>query len=137
MNAGASTSPVGAALPIWRGPAAWMRTADIVAVLIALALPWSTSLVAIFVVAWIIVVAPTLDRKDFARSLQQPACMLPIAFFALSVIGTLWSDAPWSARLYAISPAAKLLVLPLLVSSLFNSHLFDFHEGWTYVLGGE
>jgi O-antigen ligase len=21
------------------------------------------------------------------------------------------------------------------VSSLFNSHLFDFHEGWMYVLG--
>jgi hypothetical protein len=22
-----------------------------------------------------------------------------------------------------------------MVSSLFNSHLFDFHEGWMYVLG--
>jgi O-antigen ligase len=115
MSAGASTSLAGAALPIWRDPAAWVRTADIVAVLIALALPWSTSLVAIFAVAWIIVVAPTLDLAGFARSLKQPACMLPIAFFALAVVGMLWSDAPWGARLYAISPTAKLLVLPPLI----------------------
>jgi O-antigen ligase len=115
VSAGASTSLAGAALPIWRDPAAWVRTADIVAVLIALALPWSTSLVAIFAVAWIIVVAPTLDLAPFARSLKQPACMLPIAFFALAVVGTLWSDAPWGTRLYAISPTAKLLVLPLLI----------------------
>jgi O-antigen ligase len=106
VSAGASTSLAGAALPIWRDPAAWVRTADIVAVLIALALPWSTSLVAIFAVAWIIVVAPTLDLAGFARSLKQPACMLPIAFFALAAVGTLWSDAPWGARLYAISPTA-------------------------------
>jgi hypothetical protein len=37
-----------------------------------------------------------------------------MALFALAVIGTLWSDAPWGARLYAIGPTAKLLVLPLL-----------------------
>ena len=29
-------------------------------------------------------------------------------------LGTLWSDAPWSARTYALSPATKLLVLPFL-----------------------
>jgi O-antigen ligase len=28
-----------------------------------------------------------------------------------------------------------LVVVQNLVSSLFNSHLFDFHEGWIYVLG--
>ena len=114
MSIGVSTSPVSAALPIWRDPATWARTADIVAVLIALALPWSTSLVGIFAVAWIIVVAPTLDIKLFVRSLKHPAYILPIGFFALAVVGTLWSDAPWGARLYAISPTAKLLVLPLM-----------------------
>ena len=30
------------------------------------------------------------------------------------LLGTLWSDAPWDARTYALSPVAKLLVLPLL-----------------------
>jgi O-antigen ligase len=28
-----------------------------------------------------------------------------------------------------------LVVVQNLVSSLFNSHLFDFHKGWIYVLG--
>jgi O-antigen ligase len=121
MSLGASISPAGAALPIWRDPAAWVRTADIFAVLIALALPWSTSLVAIFAVIWIIVAAPTFEFARFAQFLRQPVCALPILFFALAVVGTLWSDAPWGARLYAISPTAKLLVLPLLLSHFGRS----------------
>jgi hypothetical protein len=28
-----------------------------------------------------------------------------------------------------------LVVVQNLSTSLFNSHLFDFHEGWMYVLG--
>jgi O-antigen ligase len=115
MSVGTSTSITGDALPIWRDPAAWVKTADVIAALIALALPWSTSLVAIFAITWIIVTAPTLDLTGLARSLKQPACMLPIAFFALAVVGTLWSDAPWGARIYAVSPTAKFLVLPLLI----------------------
>jgi O-antigen ligase len=121
MSVGASMSPAGAALPIWRDPAAWVRTADLFAVLIALSLPWSTSLVAIFAVAWIIVAAPTFELASFTRSLKQPVCALPIAFFALAVVGTLWSDAPWGARIYAISPTAKLLVLPLLLTHFGGS----------------
>ena len=33
---------------------------------------------------------------------------------ALAALGTLWSDAPWGARIYALSPATKLLALPFL-----------------------
>lgn len=103
------------ALSIWRDPATWARAAELFAVLIALALPWSTSLVAIFVVAWLIAVAPTLDIILLMQSLKRPVSALPIALFALAVIGTLWSDASWAVRLYAISPTAKLLVLPILI----------------------
>src|SRR3954452_20214800 len=92
----------------------WAKTADIVAVFIALALPWSTSLVGIFAIVWVITVAPALDLKRFLESLKRPICTLPVALFALAVIGTLWSDADWGARLYAIGPTAKLLMLPLL-----------------------
>ncbi len=99
---------------LWRDPAAWVTTADVFVILIALSLPWSTSLVAIFAVAWVVTVATTLDLRVFLDSLKRPICALPIAFFALAVIGTLWSDASWGARFYAISPTAKLLVLPLL-----------------------
>jgi O-antigen ligase len=109
-----TTSEGGGVVRAWRDPAAWSRTADIVAVLIALSLPWSTSLVGIFVVVWLISVAPTLDIRVFLRSLRQPMYAFPTALFVLAVVGTLWSDAAWGARLYAIGPASKLLVLPFL-----------------------
>ncbi len=115
MSAGAALSPDSATLPAWRDPAKWARTADICAVLIALSLPWSTSLVGIFVVVWVIAVLPTLDPGAFLVSLKRPICILPIALFALTLVGTLWSDAAWGVRLYAVSPAAKLLALPLLL----------------------
>jgi O-antigen ligase len=97
-----------------RDPAAWATTADIFVILIALSLPWSTSLVAIFAAALLVSMAPFLDVKPFLQSLKRPFCALPMALFALAVVGTLWSDAPWGTRLYAIGPAAKLLMLPVL-----------------------
>jgi O-antigen ligase len=115
MSGGAVISPVEAILPRWRDPAAQERAADIFAVLVAAALPWSTSLVGIFVAVWLIAVAPTLNLKTFKELLTRPICALPIALFALAVAGTLWSDAPWGARLYAIGPTVKLLVLPVLI----------------------
>ena len=97
-----------------RDPAAWMTTADIMAVLLALSLPWSTSLVGIFGVVMVLTMLPTLDAGAFVRSLKRPICMAPIALFGLALVGTLWSDAPWGVRLYAVGPTAKLLVLPFL-----------------------
>jgi O-antigen ligase len=115
MSGGAVISPVEAILPRWRDPATQERAADIFAVLLAAALPWSTSLVGIFVVVWLIAVAPTLNLKTFKELLTRPICALPIALFVLAVAGTLWSDAAWGARLYAIGPTVKLLVLSVLI----------------------
>jgi O-antigen ligase len=98
----------------WRDPAAWITTTDIFIVLIALSLPWSTSLVAIFAVAALVTMVPFFDAKAFLQSLKRPVSVLPVALFALALVGTLWSDAPWGARLYAVSPTAKLLMLPVL-----------------------
>ncbi len=112
MNTGAIASPVNIALRLWRDPAAWMMAADVFAVLTALALPWSTSLVAIFILCWLGTAAWTLDYRVYFEQLKRPMCFLPIVLFVLAAIGTLWSDASWAARLYAVGPAAKLLVLP-------------------------
>ena len=111
----AGVATTGGRLPAWRDPVAWAKTTDIIAVLIALSLPWSTSLVGIFAAVFLVTIAPTLDFKAFLLSLKRPICALPIALFALAVVGTLWSDAPWGARTYALGPTAKLLVLPLLL----------------------
>jgi O-antigen ligase len=112
MNAQAARSLAGPALPVWRDPAFGITVADIFAVLTALALPWSTSLTAIFALLWLATAAWILDYRIYFQSLKRPICALPIALFALAAAGTLWSDASWGARLYALGPTLKLLVLP-------------------------
>jgi O-antigen ligase len=110
-----AAQPIGALLlKRWRDPAAWMTTADIFVVLLALSLPWSTSLVGIFAVVTVLVMLPTIDAAAFIGSLKRPICVAPIALFALALAGTLWSDARWGMRFYAVAPTAKFLLLPLL-----------------------
>jgi O-antigen ligase len=104
-----------ATLRRWRDPAAWSLATDICAILLALALPWSTTLVAIFAAALLVCMVRFPDATAFLPSLQRPICALPIALFGLAVAGTLWSEAPWGERLYAIGPVAKLLMLPFLL----------------------
>jgi O-antigen ligase len=107
-------SMLAAVLSARHDPAARILNVDLLAILVAALLPWSTSGVAIVALIWLGALLPTLEVRAFARSLMRPVCVLPVALFALAVVGTLWSDAEWSARLYAITPTAKLLMLPLL-----------------------
>ncbi|KYG24645.1 ligase [Bradyrhizobium sp. AT1] len=98
-----------------RSPAAWSETVDIFAVLTAASLPWSTSLTGIFNALMLLCMVPFLDVRAFLQSLKRPICMAPIALVLLALLGTLWSDATWGARFYAVNPTAKLLVLPVLL----------------------
>nr|WP_249798417.1 O-antigen ligase family protein [Bradyrhizobium zhengyangense] len=99
----------------FRSPAAWSETVDLFAILTVASLPWSTSLAAIFNAAFLVCMVPFLDIRAFLQSLTRPICAAPIALFVLALVGTLWSDAAWGARLYALSPTVKLLVLPVLL----------------------
>jgi O-antigen ligase len=99
----------------WRDPAAWLATVDVFAILTAASLPWSTSLPAIFAAVMLVAMLPFLDLRALLSSLKRPICAAPIAFFVLALVGTLWSDAAWGARLYAVGPTVKLLMLPLLL----------------------
>jgi O-antigen ligase len=111
----AAQGPVSAQLlRRWRDPAAWIATTDVFFILVAVSLPWSTSLVAIFAVAALITMAPFFDAKAFLEILKRPVSFLPVALFLLAAAGTLWSDAPWGERLYSVGPAAKLLMVPVL-----------------------
>jgi O-antigen ligase len=108
-------SAISQVLFAWRDPAARILNVDLLAVLIAVLLPWSTSGVVIAAVLWIIALVPTIESGAFLRSLRRPICLLPMAMFALALIGTLWSDAPWGERLHAVGPTVRLLALPLLL----------------------
>ena len=113
-TASSLASMLSSILSAWHDLAARIRNVDLIAVLLAALLPWSTSGVGIAVVLWLAAVAAMLELRPFLRSLQRPICALPIALVALAALGTLWSDASWAARLHAVSPATKLLVLPFL-----------------------
>ena len=110
-----ASSPRPAAFGTWRDSAALTLTVDVLAVLVAAALPWSTSGVGILMVLWFLALIPTLDPRALLRSLTRPASSLPLAIFVLAVVGTLWSDSPWPARLQGINPVAKLLAVPFLL----------------------
>ncbi|MDA9423140.1 MULTISPECIES: O-antigen ligase family protein [Bradyrhizobium] len=98
-----------------RSPAAWRETVDLFAILTAASLPWSTSLAGIFNALMLLCMVPFLDLRSFLQSLKRPICAAPIALVVLALVGTLWSDAAWGARFYAINPTVKLLVLPVLL----------------------
>ena len=102
-------------LRTWRESEAYWRCTDALAVMAAASLPWSTTAPAIFITLWLVVVVPTIDWEQFVGDLVQPACALPLLFFALAVLGTLWSDAVWAERLQGIKPVAKLLLIPFLL----------------------
>jgi O-antigen ligase len=92
----------------------WANAVDALAILLALSLPWSTSLTGIFAFAMLLAMGPFLDVDAFLQSLKRPIAFVPVAIFLLALVGTLWSDAPWGVRLYGVFPTAKLLVLPVL-----------------------
>ncbi len=112
MSLSAAAPPMSLVRRYWRDRALWTTIADVFAILAALTLPWSTTLPGIFVPCWLGAVAWVMDWRAYGRLLKQPICYLPFALVGLALIGTLWSDAAWGARLYAIAPTLMLLVLP-------------------------
>src|SRR5215813_12681306 len=95
----------------------WARilNVDLVTALIAILLPWTTTGVSIAVVLWIVALGFTCEPGALLRSLKRPVSALPIAFFALVLLGMLWSHAPSHERLHQLSQVSKLLMLPLLI----------------------
>jgi len=131
-------SGISLVLSAWHDPVARILNVDLLTVLIAILLPWSTTGVVIAVVLWIFALITTLEIRPFLRSLKRPIGALPIAFFALALIGTLWSDASWGARFYAVGPTAKLLALPLLLYHYERSSwLVAFDPGLALKSGAE
>jgi O-antigen ligase len=93
----------------------WLLTLDLYPALVAFVLPWSTSAVSVLIVLWVGVVLPTIRPRVFLASLKRPESLLPLIFFALAVVGMLWTDGSWAVRLLGLHPVVKLLVIPLLL----------------------
>jgi O-antigen ligase len=106
-----------------------LKVADVLAVAVALSLPWSTSATSLLVVLWLLALIPTLTVADLRRAVTDPAGGLPVLLWAFGVIGMLWSDAAFSEQTYAIKGFHKLLIIPLLLIQFRRS------ENGYWVLG--
>ncbi|MBR1133256.1 O-antigen ligase family protein [Bradyrhizobium iriomotense] len=116
----------------WLKPQSWIFYADLLAVLTAAMLPWSTTGFYILLGFWFVVqvpLVPTRDVPTFLHLLSRPICLWPLAIFLTAVLGTLWADVPWQARLLGIKPVAKLLAIPFLLYHFQHSR----RGAWVFI----
>jgi hypothetical protein len=82
----ASSVSLSVIMSAWHDPVAWMLIVDLLTVLLALLLPWSTTGVAIAAILFTIAVIPTLEPRVFLQSLRRPACLLPVSLLVLALV---------------------------------------------------
>ncbi len=88
------------------------RCADYFAVAVAIALPWSTTGTAVFVVFWLVTLVGSWNVVERCRERWIPAGYLPVLFWALGVAGMLWATVPLAERFAGLSAFYKLLAIP-------------------------
>ncbi|MFY9837635.1 MAG: O-antigen ligase family protein, partial [Xanthobacteraceae bacterium] len=97
------------------------RIPDCAAVLVAAALPWSTSATSILLAVWLVTVIPTLDFTAIWREVKSFAGGLPVLLWLLAVVGMLWADVSWVERFAGLSSFHRLLVIPVLLAQFRRS----------------
>ena len=118
-----------ARLASWPKSRFWLTCLDVYPALAAFALPWSTTAVSIVLVVWLISLLPTISPRAFLFSLKRLASFLPIAFFALALLGMLWTDDTWAVRVLGLHPVFKLLAIPFLLFHFERSQ----RSSWVFI----
>jgi O-antigen ligase len=95
--------------------------ADVLAVAIAVSLPWSTSATGILVGLWFFTLVPVLRWDELRREILTPAGGLPVLLVLLGVAGMLWADVTWLERWRGLDSFLKLLAIPLLLVQFRHS----------------
>lgn len=91
------------------------------AILTAFTLPFSTSGQAIAISIFVVLALITGDRDRLMATLRSPVGWAPVALFALIAIGVFWSMSPLPLAAKWITPYAKLLLIPLVMSTAFTT----------------
>lgn len=108
----------------------WYAGADLLAVFLAMVLPWSTSVFWILVVPLWAIICGSVNVRIFWRSVRRPPSLVGIALFVLAAAGVFWSEAGISAGVHALGPLLKFLMLP------FFLYYFEVSRRSSWVLGG-
>lgn len=108
----------------------WFAGADGLAVLLAIALPWSTSAFLILLGPLLAIICGSVNPGLFVRSIGRPPSIISMVFFVLAVSGISWSEADRSSGVHALGPMIKFLVLPLLL------YYFELSKRGSWILGG-
>src|SRR5262245_413626 len=90
--------------------------ADWLAVAVAVALPWSTTVSETFIILWLLALLPTLSFADLRRELSSAAGGLPALLWLAGALGMLWAHVSWYERFAGLGGFHKLLVIPLLLA---------------------
>ena len=93
---------------------------QIAAVATAFSLPLTTTGQAIAVSIFVVLAIATLDVQRFAATMRHPAAWLPAALFALILLGVTWSSEPLPVALKWVGPYAKLLLIPIVMTTAFS-----------------
>ena len=97
------------------------QLADWELVAVTVALLWSTSATAIFLVVWLVTLLPTLKLAAIWREVKSPAGGLPVLLWLLGVFGMLWADVSWPDRFAGLGSFHRLLMIPLLLAQFRRS----------------
>ena len=90
-----------------------IRIADLFAIALAAALPWSTSAAGILAAFWALTLIAMFDVRALRDTVATAAGGLPVLLVAFGVIGMLWADVSLAERWEGIGSFVKLLVIPL------------------------
>ena len=96
-------------------------SADWCAVAIAVALPWSTTLTAVFIVLWLVTFMASWNMAERFRPWTL-AGTLPVALWGLGFFGMLWATVPFSERLAGLGSFHKLLFIPFFAVQFRDSN---------------
>jgi O-antigen ligase len=99
----------------------FVRLANILAVALAISLPWSTSATGILIGLWLAALIPTIDLPSLRRVIFLPAGGFPVLLVTLSAVGILWANSPWTERLHGLESFVKLLCIPLFLYQFCRS----------------
>jgi O-antigen ligase len=90
------------------------RIADVLAVLVAASLPWSTSATGILTVLWLLATLPTLTIEALRREVLSAPGGLPVLLALLAAIGMAWADVPVGERFHGVESFLRLIMIPVL-----------------------